>query len=120
MYNLCIQKSCQKIIESWIRKLAGFKEIEDKGKIFYCNTRLSKNVVAPVSNPPKMHYFRRIQHALGGIFEESKRHRFLVYGCDKHKQETTNDKVNMGKKRQPCLRAEALPLYKQVLKSRKN
>lgn len=38
---------------------------------------LSKNVVTPVSVPPKMHYFWSIWYAPGDIFEEPEQYRFF-------------------------------------------
>lgn len=47
---------------------------------------LSKNAAAPVSDPPKVHYFWRIQHAPIGIFEESQQHSWggMLPGAECH------------------------------------
>lgn len=71
-----------------------------RNKEIYPNTQQKSNLIYAAPDSPKMlldpqtmHYIRRIQHALGRIFEESKQNRFLAYGCDKHRQETINDKL---------------------------
>lgn len=48
-----------------------------QGIVNYCVARTFQNVVAPLSDYPKMQYFWKIRHLPIEIFEESEEHKLL-------------------------------------------